>query len=381
MSSSAPAAARSPPMRCGRCAAPASRRRSHLVETSPVLRAGAGRAGAAARWHDDLSTLPDERALARRRQRILRRAAGPPADATGQGWRERLVDRAGRRLRADGGPPVPDARFRPSRRAGGSILEVSPASLAIVAPARRIGSRAGRRRADRRLRPRPARRRRHAAGGVAAMLSPIRSTRPGERDLTAHVDFHALAAAARARGRSRASARRRRAPGSTRSGSSARRRARQGRAGAGRGDRGRARPADRARTRWGGCSRSWRWSRPAGPSRRASDMIAYRDASARRRARDRRPVRAQSFIETFGHLYDPKDLAAFLDRLHARRLARASSPIPTSPSASPRQDGDARRLCQARPGLAAGRRRRGRRSSCASSICCKPGTAAASRRR
>ena len=112
-------------------------------------------------------------------------------------------------------------RRRPLRpRRARSMTETSPASLAIVGDLAAPARRAGRRGADRRLRPRPARHRRHAAGGLAAMLMPIRSQAPGERDLTAHVDFSALAEAARGRGRARLRPGRRRATGSRRWGSS-----------------------------------------------------------------------------------------------------------------------------------------------------------------
>ena len=52
--------------------------------------------------------------------------------------------------------------------------------------------RSRRRRADHRLRPRAKRARRHAAGGARPPLLAACST-PGEQDLTAHVDFEAVA--------------------------------------------------------------------------------------------------------------------------------------------------------------------------------------------
>ena len=57
MSSSGRAAARSPPMRCGRCAAPGWRRRSSWSRPARCC-APPRRSGCPARWHDDLATIP-----------------------------------------------------------------------------------------------------------------------------------------------------------------------------------------------------------------------------------------------------------------------------------------------------------------------------------
>ena len=223
--------------------------------------------------------------------------------------------------------------------------------------------------------------RRHAAGGLAATLIADPFDAPGERDLTAHVDFHALAAAARAGGRARLRPGRRRAPGCNAMGIELRAAAlAKARAGAGRRDRRRARAADRARPDGAAVQGDGLvapgWPEPAG----FCGMITYRDATIadapaldalfrRQLHRDVRPsLRAE-------------DLAAFSSGFSAGRHGEASSPIPTSPFALAEEDGGAGRLCQARPGLAAGRRPAGPRSSCASSTCWRPGTAPASRRR
>jgi NADH dehydrogenase [ubiquinone] 1 alpha subcomplex assembly factor 7 len=138
MSSSARAAARWPPTRCGRCAPPA-RAGGRLVETSPVLRARPGRAPARRRWHDDLASCR-RRPAARRRQRIFRRASGPPARRD----RNRLA-RADRHVEATASfracpvPPPPAA----ARRAEGTVLETSPASLAVRRLARRLRAQGG----------------------------------------------------------------------------------------------------------------------------------------------------------------------------------------------------------------------------------------------
>ena len=141
----------------------------------------------------------------------------------------------------------------------------------------------------------------------------------------------------------------------------ARRRARQGRARARRRDHGRPRPADRARPDGAAVQGAWRWSRPAGPSRRGSDddarYLARRDG--RRRAAARRGSGRQSFIETFGHLYTPENLAAFLDQSQRGELARRARPIRATRCGSASSTASAAGFCQARPALPAVRRSTG----------------------
>ena len=104
------------------------------------------------------------RAAAARRQRILRRAAGPPMG--------RRRGAAGRRSRA-----TRLAFDRDGRDPRGSRRRATPRSRAIA----RASRRARRRRADHRLWPRRSRRRRHAAGGARPSLcrpcSPTRASR------------------------------------------------------------------------------------------------------------------------------------------------------------------------------------------------------------
>lgn len=177
----------------------------HLVETSPVLRkaqeksfSGSGLVKAPD-WHETLDTVPDGPAI------II---ANEFFDAlpirqivcTSAGWRERHVGLADGELRflADAGTPdmtplVP-ARLRGAARAG-DIFEFCPAAHAAMDEmARRI-----------------------AADGIAALFFDYGHARsalgdtfqavyhhepvdvlhtPGDVDLTAHVDFEALAASA-----------------------------------------------------------------------------------------------------------------------------------------------------------------------------------------
>ena len=92
-----------------------------LVETSPVLRAAQAER-LAARWHDDVATLPERRAAAGRRQRILRRAAGAPVRRAARGASRRA--RAAAASSATGRRSTRNlarvARDRPRACAGGS---------------------------------------------------------------------------------------------------------------------------------------------------------------------------------------------------------------------------------------------------------------------
>jgi NADH dehydrogenase [ubiquinone] 1 alpha subcomplex assembly factor 7 len=179
--------------------------RLNLVETSPVLRARQAAALAAAepRWHDSVATLPDGPLIL---------VANEFLDAlpirqfvrAGDGWRERRVA-----LRGDGAlsfalAAATDgcaAAIAPALRdaAPGSLCEIRPAAEALAAS---LGGRIA------------------AQGGVALFidyghvtsacgdtLQAVRGHRrhdvladPGAADLTAHVDFAAVASAATAAG-------------------------------------------------------------------------------------------------------------------------------------------------------------------------------------
>ena len=172
-----------------------------LVEVSPALRAR--QAGALGEhrpaWHDrivDLPALPlflvaNEFLDALPIRQFLR---------TGVGWAERMVGAEGDRLAFGLAPPAPLARLahRLADTAEGDLVEVSPAAEAVAAE---IGARIAR------------------DGGAAVIvdyggwrsrgdtLQAVRAHRkvdpleaPGTADLTAHVEFEAVARAARASG-------------------------------------------------------------------------------------------------------------------------------------------------------------------------------------
>ena len=173
----------------------------HFVENSPALRAMQARAVPDATWHDDVSTLPDDRALIIVANEffdalpIRQLVRGP------DGWRERLVacqDTLFLPIAGGAMPPgiMPDAL---DAATPGSVVETSPASVAIMTGLAALIE---------------------AQGGavlvvdygyegpaVGDTLQAVRGhayanpfETPGEQDLTAHVDFATLGLAAEASG-------------------------------------------------------------------------------------------------------------------------------------------------------------------------------------
>ena len=173
----------------------------HLVETSPVLRATQAERVPGAEWHDDLSTLPTERPLIVIANEFFDALPIRQVIRHSDGWHERLIGCQDILFLPIPGKPVPDSMIPPHLRdtAPGSVIETSPASVAI---ARDLAGRLARQ------------------GGAALIVDygyegpatgdTLQAVRghafanpfedPGERDLTAHVDFATLAAAARAEG-------------------------------------------------------------------------------------------------------------------------------------------------------------------------------------
>jgi NADH dehydrogenase [ubiquinone] 1 alpha subcomplex assembly factor 7 len=169
----------------------------HLVETSPVLRQRQRAAlGDEPSWHDRLEDVPDGPALLLANE-FFDALPIHQFQRTAEGWAERLValdNAAGDEpcFRLVLGPPMPLEGEAPI----GTVIERSPAGLAVAAA---IAGRLAR------------------SGGVALIVdygyagpatgdtlqavrrhafAPVLEA-PGEADLTAHVDFTALAGAAR----------------------------------------------------------------------------------------------------------------------------------------------------------------------------------------
>jgi NADH dehydrogenase [ubiquinone] 1 alpha subcomplex assembly factor 7 len=169
----------------------------HLVETSPVLRKAQAEAlGGRPRWHDALDEIPrgptiliaNEFFDALPVHQLVRR---------GGAWHERLVaaDRAGAAFRFAVSDTPSTLDTPPVDAAEGDILEVSPARAALAAAiARRLAAHCGGALIIDYG---------HAASAPGDTLQAVRRHQPvpvleaaGEADLTAHVDFAALARAA-----------------------------------------------------------------------------------------------------------------------------------------------------------------------------------------
>ncbi len=176
--------------------------RLHLVETSPVLRGVEARALAGFRpeWHDSIASLP-EGPLVVIANEFLDALPIRQFVKTAAGWREKLIglsaEENGLAFAAAPGPTPALALIPPAFAAApeGSHFEVSPAALAIAdALARRFAATGGAALfIDYGYWPR----------GLGDTLQAVRRHRrhdilaaPGEADLTAHVDFAAIAEAA-----------------------------------------------------------------------------------------------------------------------------------------------------------------------------------------
>ncbi len=172
----------------------------HLVEASAALREVQLGAVPDAQWHHDLSDLPADAPLLIVANEFLDALPVRQLVKTEGGWRERMVALDGHRFVCVAGPEPMDAAVPEARRAAatGAILEFCPGAEATIDEvARRLA----------------------LQGGAAlfidyghdvprdgSTLQAVRShlkvdpfTDPGEADLTAHVDFAALARTAEAR--------------------------------------------------------------------------------------------------------------------------------------------------------------------------------------
>ena len=173
----------------------------HLVETSPALRAAQARVVPVAHWHDDLSTLPQDRPLLVLANEFLDALPVRQMVQTPHGWRERLVAHDGARFLPVAGRLPMDAAVPEGLRAAapGAIVEACPAAAAITDElAHRLAAQGG-------------------AGLIvdygyaqAEALSTLQALKaharadpfadPGEADLTCLVDFATTAAVARRAG-------------------------------------------------------------------------------------------------------------------------------------------------------------------------------------
>ena len=169
----------------------------HLIETSPPLRALQAARVPGAVWHDDVSTLPDDRPLFVIANEFFDALPIRQFLRVGDGWAERMVGLEGDRLAFGLAPPAPLAALahRLCDTTEGQMVETcAPAARIMETLAARIAAQGGfglvvdygdwRSRGD--------------------TLQALRAHRfddplahPGAADLTAHVDFAALAQAAK----------------------------------------------------------------------------------------------------------------------------------------------------------------------------------------
>ena len=175
--------------------------RVHFVETSTALKARQLALHPTAQWHHDLSTLPTVGPLLIVANEFLDALPVRQLVRTGEGWRERMVGHDGQSFVFVAGSQPMDAALAAEFREApeGAIVETCPAAAATLYEV--AGRLAGQ-------------------GGVAlfidygsdqaqlgSTLQAVRAHRkldpfaaPGEADLTAHVDFSALARIAQSRG-------------------------------------------------------------------------------------------------------------------------------------------------------------------------------------
>jgi SAM-dependent MidA family methyltransferase len=170
----------------------------HFVETSPVLRAAQARAVPVATHHESIDTLPADRPLIVVANEFFDALPIHQLVRTEEGWRERIVGFDGRRLVPTTGEQHFDMVV-PEVLRDGDVIETSPASIAVLRDlAARIVRQGGALLAIDYGYEGP------LAGDTLQALrrhsyaDPFEA--PGEQDLTAHVDFAALAQAAHVEG-------------------------------------------------------------------------------------------------------------------------------------------------------------------------------------
>jgi NADH dehydrogenase [ubiquinone] 1 alpha subcomplex assembly factor 7 len=170
----------------------------HLVEASEALRARQREtlSGQELAWHNDLSTLPHGSPAFMIANEFFDALPSRQFVRAGDGWRERVIGAEGCQLRFGLAPPAPQPGLadRLGDTGEGDLVEVCPAGVATAAE---IGGRIAK------------------DGGFAIIvdyggrrslgdtLQAIRRHDPvdpleaiGDADITAHVDFHAIAGAA-----------------------------------------------------------------------------------------------------------------------------------------------------------------------------------------
>ncbi|UNU43408.1 class I SAM-dependent methyltransferase [Sphingopyxis sp. YF1] len=173
----------------------------HLVETSPTLRAAQLARLPGAEHHDEVDALPDDAPLIMVANEFFDALPIHQYVRTRDGWRERMVERGERGLVAVPGPVPAEEAIPAALRdaAEGAIVETAPVAATILQRcAFRLVRQGGALLAIDYG---------YAGPAVGDTLQAMKAhqyadpfTDPGEADLTAHVDFTALADAARTAG-------------------------------------------------------------------------------------------------------------------------------------------------------------------------------------
>ena len=173
----------------------------HLVETSPVLRTAQSARLPGAEHHDEVDALPGDTPLVIVANEFFDALPIHQYVRTATGWRERMVERRDGALMPVAGTVPADEAVPPALRdrPDGTIVEIAPVAAAIIQRcAFRLARQGGAMLAID-----------YGYAGPAAgdTLQAVKAHRfadpfadPGEADLTAHVDFTALAEAARPAG-------------------------------------------------------------------------------------------------------------------------------------------------------------------------------------
>jgi len=169
----------------------------HFVETSPTLRTAQARAVPHAHWHDTIDTLPTDAPLLIVANEFFDALPIHQYQRTRAGWRERLLTTSGETFTPVLGTQDTSAQIPPhlNKTPPGTLFETSPASTFIVATlAARLAAQGGAALIIDYG---------HAPSAHGDTLQAVAShayadpfVAPGTRDLTAHVDFEALAHAA-----------------------------------------------------------------------------------------------------------------------------------------------------------------------------------------
>ncbi len=171
----------------------------HFVETSPVLRDAQAARVPGALFHDDVASLPDSGPLLIIANEFFDALPIRQLVLSNAGWRERMVtgEADGVFATALGGTPMNGAVPRAlQRQDAGAVLETCPAGAAIIeAAAQRLAAQGGAMLVIDYG---------YEETGIGETLQAMTKhgyadpfANAGEQDITAHVDFSALAAAAR----------------------------------------------------------------------------------------------------------------------------------------------------------------------------------------